>query len=186
MSTVARLSIAEYDRAIAAGVFDGPEPRRIELIRGELREMSLIGPPHETCVDILNEWSIDNAPRDKVLVRVQNSIQVPPLASVPQPDLSWVARRDYSRVRPSAKDILLLVEVSDSSLAYDQGEKADLFAAARIADYWIVNLPERHVEVRRQPLRRRYRSVTVYRTGQKVPLLALPRIAFPVSTQFKR
>jgi Uma2 family endonuclease len=185
MSTLARLTIEEYDRMITAGVFDGPQPRRIELIQGELREMSPIGPPHETTVDTLNEWSMEVAPLDKVIVRVQNSVGLATLLSVPQPDLAWVTRRDYSRARPTAKDVLLLIEVSDSSLEFDRGEKADLFAGARIGDYWLVNLPERCVEVRRQPFRGHYRSLTIFRPGQKVPVLAFPKIALPVSHLFK-
>lgn len=85
ISTIARLTIDEYDRMINSGVF---ENRRIELIHGELREMSPIGVPHEYAVDELNEWSIQNVPLDRVRVRIQHSIGLPELNSVPQPDVS--------------------------------------------------------------------------------------------------
>ena len=65
MSAIAKLSVAEYERIVATGVFDGRNHRRIELIWGELREMSPIGSEHAMIVDWLNEWSIDNAPRDQ-------------------------------------------------------------------------------------------------------------------------
>jgi Uma2 family endonuclease len=135
VSTIARLSLAEYDRMIACGLFDGKNRRRIELIHGELREMNLIGPTHEEVVDRLNRWSIKHLPEDRVRVRVQNSIGLPALQSAPEPDIAWVVERDYSRGRPTAADVLLGIEVAESSLKNDIGEKADLYAAAGIADY---------------------------------------------------
>lgn len=134
MSTVARLSVEEYDRIIATGVFDHPVRRRVELVRGEIRDMNPIGPLHEDAVDLLAEWSFDSVPRMKVRVRVQNSIGLPELDTVPEPDLAWVRRRAYSRGRPTPRDVLLVIEVADTSLAYDTGEKADLYAAASIGD----------------------------------------------------
>jgi len=70
----AKFSIADYGRMLEAGIFDFPEKQRIELIRGELRMMSPINPPHETALDRLMYWSIDHAPRDQVLIRNQNSL----------------------------------------------------------------------------------------------------------------
>lgn len=92
MSTIARVTICEYEKMIEYGVFD--HDRRIELIRGELRKMSPIGVPHEYAVDELTEWSILNAPRDQVRVRNQSSIGLPQLDSVPEPDTAWVKRLD--------------------------------------------------------------------------------------------
>jgi Uma2 family endonuclease len=184
MSTIARFSLAEYDDMIARGVFDGPHKRRIELIEGELRDMSPIGPVHEYEVDVLNDWSHENAPREEVLVRVQNSIGLSDLDSAPEPDLTWVKRRDYRKRRPSAADVLLLIEVSDSSLEYDRGEKATLFATAGIADYWIVNIPQRCVEVRRDPMGDTYAELRTYRPGDLIRPLAFPDLAFPVSLLF--
>ena len=117
------------------GLFDGENRRRIELIHGELREMNPIGPTHEEVVDRLNRWSIKHLPEDRVRVRVQNSIGLPALQSAPEPDIAWVVERDYSRGRPTAADVLLVIEVAESSLKNDIGEKADLYAAAGIADY---------------------------------------------------
>jgi Uma2 family endonuclease len=134
VSTIARLSLAEYDRMIERGAFDQTKRRRLEFIRGEIREMTPIGALHEAVVDRLTEWSFSSLPKGKVWVRVQNSIGLPELESAPEPDLAWGARRDYSQGRPAAKDVLLVIEVAESSLAYDHGEKADLYAAARIAD----------------------------------------------------
>ncbi|MBC8355776.1 MAG: Uma2 family endonuclease [Planctomycetes bacterium] len=181
MSTIARLSIGEYDRMIDSGVF---ENRRIELINGELREMSPIGVPHEYAVDELTEWSIQNVPLDRVRVRIQHSIGLVELSSVPEPDVAWVARLDYTRHRPTSADVLLLIEVSDSSLAYDRGEKAMLYAQVGVTDYWIVNIRERCVEVRRQPAGNNFEDIRIYNTGETVSPLHLPSLAVPVDMVF--
>ena len=139
MSTIAHLTLSEYDRMIAAGEFVPRERNRLELIRGELRNMTPIGAEHEVIVDFLTEWSFSNLPKGRAWVRVQNSIGLPILDSAPEPDLAWVARRDYSRGRPVQEDVLLVIEVSESTLRFDLGEKADLYAEAGIEDYWVMN-----------------------------------------------
>jgi Uma2 family endonuclease len=183
MSTIARISLDEFDRIIQSGVFDGPNRRRIELIHGELRSMSPIGPPHEETVDVMSRWSFKNVPED-VRVRVQNSIGLPALDSAPEPDIAWVAERKYSQSRPSAKDVLLVIEVAESSLAYDTGEKADLYAKAKIADYWVVDLINQCVEVFRDPSRGHYRNRQTFEEGNIYPL-ALPQLAFPLKLLFQ-
>ena len=178
MSTVAHFTVADYDRMIASGMFDGPQKRRVELIRGEVRELTPIGARHEDIVDRLNLWSIRNLPEAEVRVRVQNSVGLPELDSVPEPDVAWVVQRDYSRRRPTADDVLLIVEVAESSLDYDTGEKAELYAAAGIKDYWVVDVAAQVVEVRRELEGRRYRSLTAYRDGDPIRPLARPELAF--------
>lgn len=182
MSTVARLSIDEYEKMIESGVFD--HDRRIELIRGELRQMSPLGIPHEYAVDVLATWSIDNTPRESVWVRIQNSISLDRIGSVPQPDIVWLVVNDYATRRPGPADVLLLIEVSDSSLAYDRDEKAALYAQAAIQDYWIVNIPDQCVEVRRCPKDTRYQDVRVYHESELIIPTLLPALKFPVSILF--
>jgi len=177
MSTIARLSLAEYDRMIERGVFDQDKRRRLEFIRGEIREMTPIGSWHEEVVDRLNEWSFASLSPDKARIRVQNSIGLLSLESAPEPDVAWVARRDYSSGRPTVEDVLLVIEVAETSLSYDRGEKADLYAAAGIPEYWIVNLPERCVEVRREPGPDGYRDVQTYSGADEVRPLHAPNVA---------
>jgi Uma2 family endonuclease len=177
MSTITHLTMAEYDRMIAAGAFEPIESNHIELIYGELREMSPIGSPHEVIVDRLTEWSFASLPKRKAWVRVQNSIGIPVLDSAPQPDLAWVARRDYSRGRPAAADVLLMIEVSDSSLRFDLGEKADLYATAGVRDYWVVNVPARSIVVHRDPAAGRYRDVRSYAGADELRPLQVPEVA---------
>lgn len=182
MSTVAHVTIAEYDRMIAAGEFEPREEHYVELIRGEIRQMSPIYPPHEAALDHLMYWSIDNSPRDLVRVRNQNSLGIPELESVPQPDLFWVRKRDYSKTRPTAEDVLLLIEVADSSLRYDRGTKSDLYAEAGIQDYWIANVQQQVMEVHRKPVGGRYQERQSYAMGQTLAPLAFPEIILEVAS----
>jgi Uma2 family endonuclease len=177
VSTIARLSLAQYDQMIEHGVFDRGDKRRLEFIRGEIRKMAPIGSLHEEVVARLTEWSTQVVPRERVRFRVQCSIGLSELESAPEPDLAWVVRRDYSGARPTEADVLLVIEVAESSLAYDCGEKADLYAAAGIADYWVVNLPDRCIEVRRDPEKGRYRSLVTCRERDEVRPLAEPEVA---------
>lgn len=176
MSTVTHLTIAEYDRMIAAGVFEPRERNRLELIHGELREMSPIGSEHEVIVDYLNEWSIRTLPRGKAWVRVQNSIGIAILDSAPEPDLAWVARRDYRQGRPTAEDVLLVIEVSESTLRFDLGEKAELYATAGISDYWVIDINARSVVVHRDPAAGCYRNLRICRGSDEICPLQVPEI----------
>lgn len=176
MSTVARFSLAEYDRMIEEAVFDPHTHARLELIRGEIREMTPAGPAHEDVLDRLSQWSYAHRPRG-VRIRVQESVGLPEAASAPEPDLTWVRQRVYSRARPTASDVLLLVEVAESSLAYDRTEKAEIYAQAGIRDYWVVNVADRAIEIRREPAEGRYRSITISSGEDEVRPLAFPEIA---------
>ncbi len=177
MSTIARLSLDQYDRMIRCGLFDGKNRRRIELIRGELREMNPIGPGHEEVVERLTEWSYENVDRSRVRIRVQDSLAMPELESVPEPDIVWVVKRNYSGDRPTPADVILVIEVAESSLKTDTGEKADLYAAAGIADYWVINLPEQSIEVRRDPAHGHYRTLRTYTADEELRPLSVPEIA---------
>lgn len=184
MSTSVRITVAEYDRMIAEGRFEPREEHRVELLKGEIVAMSPIGLWREFVRDTINEWSILNAPLGEVLVRAQNSVGLPGLDSMPQPDIAWVHRRRYLDARPSAADILLLIEISDSSLDKDCGPKSRLYAEAGVADYWVVNIPDQCVEVRRDPRGGSFRSITTHRAGESIAPLAVPTIAFPMSLIF--
>lgn len=113
---------------------------------------------------------------------MQNSLGLPELDSAPEPDLAWAARRDYCRSRPTAADVLVVVEVAESSLKYDCGEKADLYAAAGIADYWVINLLDRVVEVRRDPAAGRYRTLRTLSGTQEISPLAVPQVVLVPAT----
>jgi Uma2 family endonuclease len=184
MSAIAKFSVKEYERIVRTGVFDGPNHRRIELIWGELREMSPIGSEHATIVDWLMDWSVDHTARDKVQVRVQNPVAFLPEDSEPQPDIVWAKRQRYTDHHPTATDILLLIEVAESSLNTDRDEKGKLYATAGVTDYWIVNLIDRTVEVHREPKKGRYQNVQSFGDGASVQPLAVSELRLSVDSLF--
>ena len=182
MSTIARLTLAEYDRMIDAAVFD--RDRRIELIHGELREMSPIGDRHRHVVNLLNELATDRTVRlrDRLIVQIQNPIRLPAPRSAPIPDMSWIARASSKSSPPDGDEVFLVIEVADSSLADDRGEKAELYAEAGIPDYWIVNLIDECIEVHRNPQGSHYQTRTVYYPGNTVLPLLFGECSFDVSS----
>lgn len=182
MSTVARLSVEQLDRMIKSGVFDAANAHRIELIRGELRKMSPISDEHAGVVDFLTEWSVRVKPAG-VRVRIQNPLGIPKLKSVPQPDVAWV-REQRSSARPDASDVFLVIEVAQASLRYDRGVKAKLYAKAGVQDYWIVNIPDRRLEILREPLGLRYQNLQTLSPGGEARLLAFPDVALQVAELF--
>jgi Uma2 family endonuclease len=183
MSTSVKVTVEQFDEMSERGEFDD-DPRRFELINGEVREMPAPNPPHEEADERLTRWSFQNLSEVGVRVRTQSSIGLPELDSVPVPDLIWLMNRDYSSRRPLASEVLLVIEVSDSTLSYDRNTKAKLYAAAGLADYWIVNIRGRCFEVLRDPGSSRYKSKTIFYPGEEIPPLALPNLAFPVSLIF--
>ena len=184
MSTLLRLTLDEYDAMIADGAFDSLRDRRIELIHGELREMSPTGPDHACAVDWIGQWSVYSPPKGQVRVRIQNPIGIPTSDSEPEPDICWVKPGKYRQRHPRPEEVLLLIEVADSSLEFDMGEKAELYAAAGIADYWIVNLLGRCVEVFRQPAGGKYTNHTTHPMGREIHPLAFPDVALSTTELF--
>ncbi len=174
MSTVAHFSLAEYEHMVDVGAFTGPFHRRLELVRGELVEMAPIGTQHSEVVNRLSEWShavIGNRP---IRVRVQNPIRIPVNNSEPEPDIVWVERRDYSNRHPEPGNILLIIEVADTSLDFDRGDKLAVYAEAGVAEYWIANLLDENIEVYRSPRGRTYQDESRHRGDAAIAPMALP------------
>jgi Uma2 family endonuclease len=183
MSTDLHITCEQYDLMMRSGAFDGEHRRRVELIRGEIVPMSPIGALHEVLVDRLAEWSFLQTQRDLVWVRIQNSIGLPELESVPEPDIAWVARKDYSVQRPQAEDVHLIIEVADTSLRFDLGEKAALYAQAGVCDYWVIDVNHRRV-VFRDPDNGRYRSQETRAAGAEIRPLAFGDVSLNVTQLF--
>lgn len=138
----------EYDKLVAMGAFEG---ERIELLEGRLVHMSPIGPPHSSSVDKLLRLFVPLF--DRALVRIQNPIAASE-HSEPQPDVALIPLGNYEVEHPDRAE--LLIEVADSSLAYDRGPKLRVYADSGVPEYWIVNLVERCIEVYRRPANGRY------------------------------
>src|SRR5262245_19279705 len=113
MSTLLKLTLADFEQMVASGAFDWLGDRRVELIYGEIREMTPPGPSHSEAVSRLTRWSIARSDERRVVVRIQDPIGIPELDSQPQPDVVWVVAKSYSKAHPRPKDVLLVVEVAD-------------------------------------------------------------------------
>ena len=131
MSTELHLTAEEFDRMVECGAFDHLN-RKIELIRGELREMNPAGPLHDDLIMYLNNWSARSTSPELFMVTSQTGLDLVTLDSRPEPDLLWVRAARYHQRHPSASDVKLAIEVSDSSLQTDLREKATLYAEAGI------------------------------------------------------
>lgn len=184
MSITLKISLAEYDAMIAADAFASLGQRRLELIWGEIRDMNPPGPTHEDLIDALTAWSTQPALRDCLRVRIQNSIGLPRLNSAPQPDVVWAKPRRYGQRRPHAVDVLLVIEVADSSLVYDLGEKASLYAGGGINDYWVVDVVNFAVHVFRDPAGLEFKQHTRWGLGSHVTPLAFPEVSLSVDELF--
>src|SRR3954452_23499350 len=95
-----RLSLADFNRMVAEDAFRPLGKRRIELIYGELREVTPPGPTHAEAVSRLNRWSVENTDAKRVIVRVQDPIEIPEYDSAPQPDVVWARPRSYLKQHP--------------------------------------------------------------------------------------
>jgi Uma2 family endonuclease len=173
-----RWTIDLYHQMIETGILG--EDERIELIQGELATMSPIGAEHSGVVDQLAEILIEQLARRGV-VKVQGPLQLAN-HSEPQPDLILLApRRDfYKRALPRPADVLLVIEVADSSLAYDRAIKMALYAGAGIAEAWIVNLIDRWIEVYRDPSPAGYTTLLKILPGKSVAPLAFADVVVAV------
>lgn len=170
----------EFERMAEVGVF-GPE-ERLELIDGEIVEMTPVGPGHGASVACLTKRFILGL-GDRAVVWIQSSARVA-LRSVPQPDLALLRPRSYRRANPTPEDILLVVEVADSSLRYDRMRKQRLYAAAAIPEYWVVGVPREWVEIYRTPEGDGYRDVRRAPRGEAIAPLSFPDLAIPVADIF--
>lgn len=167
-------SVAEYYRMAEAGVFT--EDDRVELIEGEVVETSPIGSRHAACVGRLTEF-FSRLVSDHSIVWVQNPVQINDY-SEPVPDVTLLKRRDdfYARANPRAADVFLLVEVADSTLAYDRDVKVALYARAGVPEVWLVNLPEETIEVYTRPREGAYRETRVVERGEALASQSLPNL----------
>lgn len=141
---------AEFWKMYELGFFSG---QRVELIGGEIVAMAAQSNLHAIGLDLTRN-ALAAAFGPGFWVRVQNSLDLSPL-SVPDPDIAVVAGTPHQfrgqRANPAAAAVLLIVEVSETTLWEDRGRKASLYAAAGIADYWILNIPDNTLEIRRDP-----------------------------------
>lgn len=170
-------TLEEYEHMVECGAFSGEYEKNVELLWGRISGMPPTGESHEYRNDRLAAWSYRVTVDQQILIRNQNSIRLPNSSSAPEPDICWVRERDYSSRAPYPDDILLIIEIADSSVDRDRGTKLAAYAQAGIQDYWIVNLVDNQVEVHRQPKGLEYADKQILRGEETVSPLALPDVS---------
>jgi len=155
---------------VTGGAF-GPETQ-VELLGGEIVDMPPPGPKHAAAVSKLHLCLSELLRRRAILWPQGNPIRLPESNSRPQPDMALLKWRDdhYVDMEPGPEAVILLIEVSDSTLAYDQGRKLRFYAQAGIREYWIVNIAESAIEVYTDPAEGTYQSLKLARIGDALPL----------------
>lgn len=172
-----RWSVEDYHQMARSGVLD--ETDRIELIEGELIDMAPIGSRHAFWVDRLNR-TFQRAAGKAFLVRVQNPVVLGE-RSEPQPDIAVVKDKSYELSHPVAEDVLLIVEVSDSTLEYDRDVKLSLYARHGIPEVWLVDVNARELTVYREPSEGQYRLIRKPTATEAVSPAAMPGVAITLA-----
>ena len=173
-----RFTVAEYYAMAEAGILS--ETERVELLDGDVIVMAAVLDWHAFVVDWLNEHFILSL-QGRAQVRIQNPTRLNDY-SEPEPDVMLLRRRDdfYRSGHPTPADVLLLVEVSDTSLSFDRNEKLPRYAAAGIPEAWIVNRPGRRIEAYTDPVGDEYTGVRYAGPGESVAPQAFPDISLAV------
>ena len=174
-----RLNISQYHQMSEAGIFS--ENDKVELINGEIIEMSPIGRRHTACVNRLNSV-FSQLLGNKVIIAVQNPIILNNL-SEPEPDIALLKPRAdfYESGHPQPQDIFLLIEVADSSLEYDRDVKIPLYATSGISEVWLVDIYEQVIIVYRYPSENGYSDIQTLSRGEKLSIQAFPEINLVVN-----
>ena len=160
------ITVDEYERMGEAGIFH-PDAR-LELLEGEIYQMSPIGSRHAACVDYLSTL-FNRHFGGRVIVRVQNPIRLHDF-SEPQPDVALLRPRDdfYRQAHPTPADVLLVIEVADTTVETDRSYKVPLYARAGISEAWLVNLPEERIELFAGPAGGAYQISRTFSRGEEV------------------
>jgi Uma2 family endonuclease len=156
------------------------EDARVELLDGEVIEMAPIGSAHNGCVIALTNLLAEAAGR-RALISAQGPVRLDD-HSEPQPDVAVLAPRDdaYRHSHALPTEILLLIEVADTSLIFDRGRKASYYAASGVRETWVVDLDGEQILVMRSPSSSGYLDTRIMRRGERLDIEAMPGISFSV------
>jgi Uma2 family endonuclease len=165
-------TVDEYYRMAQTGILSPSD--RLELIQGEIVTMSPISPRHASIVSRLNHLF---QPRvgDRAIVSTQSPLRLDAV-SEPEPDFMLLHPREdfYAEAHPWPADVVLLIEVADSSLAYDRDVKSGLYAAAGIGEFWLIDLVTERIVVHRQPAADCFRQMRIFLPGEEIAPQAFP------------
>jgi Uma2 family endonuclease len=166
-----KFSVAEFERLCEAGVLDSS--KRFELLEGEIFEMTPMGDGHAAFVMNLNE---------QIILQLNKKAKLCPAIpmvilseeSQPEPDFMLVPLELYENRKPYPHEVVLVIEISDSTLQRDQVKKQRIYARNKIKDYWIINVQESQLEVYRNPIGEKYHSLQILNLGQTIAPLEFP------------
>lgn len=172
-------TVREYHKMIDAGVFIGNS--NYELIEGEIVKKMVVGNYHISCVNRLNMFFAVKL-AGKAIVSVQNPVILDDL-SEPEPDVTIFRYREdfYASAKATAADVLLLIEVSDSTVNYDRTKKVRLYAEAGVAEVWLVNLPRQIIEVYGNPEKGKYKIVRKITKSESLAPAFAPELQIKVT-----
>ena len=174
-----RFNVDQYYRLAKAGIIKPDD--RVELIEGEIIRMSPIGSPHAACVR-RSTHLLERAVLGRAIVSVQNPVRLSDL-SEPVPDFALLKPRDdfYEEHHPTPEDVLIIIEVSDSTILSDRNVKMPLYARAGIPEAWLVNLPKKMIEVYYDVTDGRYRKCLKFKRGEVLVSPTVPGLSLKVS-----
>jgi len=170
MATRYRFGLEAYER-----LFRGV--KNVELLEGEVYEMSPTGPKHAWKVARLLRALLE-ALGDQAVVWPQNPIRIPP-HSEPHPDLALLRPKDYGEALPSPEDILLVVEMADTSLDYELEKKLPIYARAGIPEVWVLDLGRNLLHAFRHPKEGVYTEHRIFLPGEEAEPLTFPGVRIP-------
>ena len=170
-------TVTDFERMAETGILN--ENDRVELIEGEIIEMSPIGKSHAACVDRFVK--LLSRLNDRVILRVQGPIQLDDY-SEPQPDLALLRPRDdfYSGSLPRPADVLLVIEVADITLEYDRFVKLPLYAHAGIPEAWLASLPADRIEMYSEPVNGAYTFIKHATRGEVIQSSSIDELRLSV------
>lgn len=173
-------TVSEYERMGATGVF-APDAR-LELIAGEIIEISPIGSSHAACVDLITSI-LNEQLSGRAIVRPQNPIVLDDF-SEPQPDIAVLRFRAdrYRDAHPRSNDVLIVIEISDSTVEKDRNVKLPLYARAGIGEALIFNLPEDQLECFSQPQADGYQEHSILKRGEQFSSATVSGLTLDVET----
>ena len=175
-----QFTVDDVKQFVAAGVLT--EDDRVELVEGDLIDMSPINEPHADTVDLFTDHLIEQIGR-AARVRFANPVKLSDL-SIVQPDIAIVRRQRYRQAHPVPDDVLLLIEISDSTLSFDLRTKVPLYARTGIPEVWVVDVKAQLIHQFRHPEGSSYRFAEVFRSGDTLTIEALPHVSLAVADIF--
>lgn len=173
-----RFSVAQYLTMVEAGILRKEE--HVELIDGVVTAMAPMGRNHRSTVNRYTRLFGESISR-RAIVQIQSSIALDD-RTMPEPDLALLSERAdfYESSDAGPEDVLLVIEVSDSTIDYDRNEKLAMYAGAGIPEVWITVLPERVIEAHTEPVGGRYTLMRIFSPGDTISPGCFPDIALPV------